>query len=186
MHPRKNAFQDATTHRNKSSILPVNTASNQRKYQLFSMEKMILYGAQLTLPLLPSHFDQTFGLSMLFWFLLISISVKHFGFLLDLEEKINLEFWTSSTKTCTYHWKKFWKSIEGHTERKLYEPLLKIEWILIIHNNCIFPYNGYSLEIVGIYYFGLDGFSGAIANFIEWISYFFPVIWVTMRWCFVV
>jgi hypothetical protein len=51
---------------------------------------------------------------MLFWFLLISISVKHFGFLLDLEEKINLEFWTSSTKTCTYHWKKIWKSIEGH------------------------------------------------------------------------
>jgi hypothetical protein len=30
---------------------------------------------------------------------------------------------------------------------------------LIIHNNCIFPYHGYSIEIVWIYY----GFSGAIA-----------------------
>ena len=23
---------------------------------------------------------------------------------------------------------------------KLYEPLLEVEWILIFHNNCIFPY----------------------------------------------
>ncbi|CAB4042294.1 Hypothetical predicted protein, partial [Paramuricea clavata] len=30
---------------------------------------------------------------------------------------------------------------------KLYGPLLEIEWILIIHNNCIFPYQGYSIEI---------------------------------------
>jgi hypothetical protein len=46
-----------------------------------------------------------------------------------------------------------------------------IEWILIIHNNCIFPYYGYNIEIVWIYY----GFSGAIANFVVWISHFFPV-----------
>jgi hypothetical protein len=38
----------------------------------------------------------------------------------------------------------------------------EIEWILITHNNCIFLYYGYCIEIVGIYY----GFSGAIANFI--------------------
>jgi hypothetical protein len=31
--------------------------------------------------------------------------------------------------------------------------------------------SGYSMEIVWIYY----GFSGAIANFILWISQFFPV-----------
>jgi hypothetical protein len=42
---------------------------------------------------------------------------------------------------------------------------------LNIHNNCIFPYYGYSIEIIWIYY----GFSGAIANFIVWISHFFPV-----------
>jgi hypothetical protein len=28
-------------------------------------------------------------------------------------------------------------------EWRLYGPLLEIEWILIIHNNCIFPYYGY-------------------------------------------
>ena len=49
--------------------------------------------------------------------------------------------------------------------------LLETEWILVIHNNCIFPYYGYSKEIVWIYY----GFSGAIANFVVWISLFFPV-----------
>ena len=38
------------------------------------------------------------------------------------------------------------------------------------HNNCIFPYYGYCIEIVWIYY----GFSGAIENFIVWISHFFP------------
>jgi hypothetical protein len=54
----------------------------------------------------------------------------------------------------------------------LYGPLLEIEWILIIHNNCIFPYYGYSIEIVWIYY----GFSGAIANFITWISHILPSV----------
>ena len=43
---------------------------------------------------------------------------------------------------------------------------MEIVWI---HNNCIFPYYGYSIEIVWIYY----GFSGAIANFIAWISRYF-------------
>jgi hypothetical protein len=38
----------------------------------------------------------------------------------------------------------------------------KYNGFLIIHNNCIFPYYGYSVEIVWIYY----GFSGAIANVI--------------------
>ena len=57
-------------------------------------------------------------------------------------------------------------------EIKLYGPSLEIEWILVIHNNCIFPYYGYSIEIVWIYY----GFSGAIANFLVWISLFFPMI----------
>jgi hypothetical protein len=33
----------------------------------------------------------------------------------------------------------------------LYGTLLEIEWILIIHNNCIFPYYGYSIEIILIY-----------------------------------
>jgi hypothetical protein len=47
---------------------------------------------------------------------------------------------------------------------------LEIEWILVIHNNYIFPYYGYNIEIVMIYY----GFSGAIANFIARISHFFP------------
>jgi hypothetical protein len=56
-------------------------------------------------------------------------------------------------------------------EWKLYGPLLEIQCILIIHNNRIFPYHGYSIEIVWIYY----GFSGAIANFIVWISHFSPV-----------
>jgi hypothetical protein len=28
-------------------------------------------------------------------------------------------------------------------EWKLYGTLLEIEWILMIHNNCIFPYYGY-------------------------------------------
>jgi hypothetical protein len=45
-----------------------------------------------------------------------------------------------------------------------------VEWILIIHNNGIFPYYRYSIEIVWIYY----GFSGAIANLRVWISLFFP------------
>jgi hypothetical protein len=49
---------------------------------------------------------------------------------------------------------------------------LEIEWILVIHNNCIFPYNGYSMGIVWIYY----GFSGAIANFVVWISHFFSSV----------
>jgi hypothetical protein len=48
---------------------------------------------------------------------------------------------------------------------------VEIEWILIIHNNGIFPYYRYSMEIVWIYY----GFSGAIANLRVWISLFFPV-----------
>jgi hypothetical protein len=52
-------------------------------------------------------------------------------------------------------------------ECKLYGPLLEIAWVLIIHNNC-----KYSIEIVWIYY----GFSGAIVNFIVWISHFFPVV----------
>jgi hypothetical protein len=56
-------------------------------------------------------------------------------------------------------------------EWKLCGPLLEIEWILVIHNNCICPYYGYSIEIVRIYY----GYSVAIANFIVWISLFFPV-----------
>jgi hypothetical protein len=50
---------------------------------------------------------------------------------------------------------------------KLYGPLLEIGWILVIHNNCIFPYYGYSKEIGWIYY----GFSGAIANFVVWIFF---------------
>jgi hypothetical protein len=50
-----------------------------------------------------------------------------------------------------------------------YGPLLEIEWILVIHNNCVFPYYGYSMEIVWIYY----GFGGAIVNFVVWISLFF-------------
>jgi hypothetical protein len=33
------------------------------------------------------------------------------------------------------------------------------------HNNCIFPWYGYSMEVVWIYY----GFCGAIANFVVWI-----------------
>jgi hypothetical protein len=44
-------------------------------------------------------------------------------------------------------------------EWKLYGPLLEIEWILVIHNNCILPCYGYSFEIVWIY----CGFSDAIA-----------------------
>jgi hypothetical protein len=71
--------------------------------------------------------------------------------------------------TFMFNGKKFenpWKVIEW----KLYGPLLEIAWILIIHNNCIFPYNGYSIEIVWIYY----EFSGAIVNFKVWISIFFP------------
>jgi hypothetical protein len=36
---------------------------------------------------------------------------------------------------------------------------LEIEWILVIHNNCIFPYYGHSIKIVWIYY----GFIGAAA-----------------------
>ena len=52
----------------------------------------------------------------------------------------------------------------------MYGPLLEIEWILIIHNNDIFPYYGYSMKVAWIYY----GFSDAIANFIVWISHFFP------------
>jgi hypothetical protein len=55
-------------------------------------------------------------------------------------------------------------------EWKLYGPLLEIAWILMIHNNCIFSYYGYSIEIVWIYY----GFSGSIVSFIVWISHFFP------------
>ena len=51
----------------------------------------------------------------------------------------------------------------------VYGPLLEIEWILVIHNNCIFPYCGHSIEVVWIYY----GFCGAIANFVAWISLFF-------------
>ena len=48
---------------------------------------------------------------------------------------------------------------------------MEIEWILIIHNNCIFPYYGYNIEIVWIYY----GFSGAIANFVVHMDFtFFP------------
>ena len=47
-----------------------------------------------------------------------------------------------------------------------------VEWILIIHNNCIFPQYGYSTKIVWIYY----GFSGATANFVVWILHFFPVV----------
>jgi hypothetical protein len=51
---------------------------------------------------------------------------------------------------------KIWKSIEW----KLYEPLLEIEWILIIHNNCIFPYYGYSIETVFLFiYFILQSLS---------------------------
>jgi hypothetical protein len=64
-----------------------------------------------------------------------------------------------------------WKKIENPykvIEWKLYGPLVEIAWILMIHNNCIFPYYGYSIEIVWIYY----GFSGAIANFKVWISLF--------------
>ena len=50
----------------------------------------------------------------------------------------------------------------------MYGPVLEIEWILIIHNNCIFPYYGHSIKIVWTYY----RFSGAIANFIVWSSLF--------------
>jgi hypothetical protein len=41
----------------------------------------------------------------------------------------------------------------------------------MIYNNCIFPYYGYSIEIMWIYY----GFSDAIANVIVWISHFSSV-----------
>jgi hypothetical protein len=43
-------------------------------------------------------------------------------------------------------------------EWKLYGTLLEIEWILMIHNNCVFLYYAYSysIEIVWVYY----GFSG--------------------------
>jgi hypothetical protein len=37
---------------------------------------------------------------------------------------------------------------------------------------CIFPYFGYSIQIVWIYY----GFIGAMANLIVWILLFFPVL----------
>ena len=87
-----------------------------------------------------------------------------------------------------FHWKTFWKSIEW----KLYGPLLEIDGFLIIHNNCIFLYYGYSIEIVRIYY----GFSGVIANVIVWISHFFPVfvssiscyfipVWVSKVGCWI-
>jgi hypothetical protein len=39
-----------------------------------------------------------------------------------------------------------WKVIEW----KLFGPLLAIEWILIIHNNCIFPVDILSVDIVWI------------------------------------
>ena len=55
---------------------------------------------------------------------------------------------------------------------ELYGTLLEIEWILMIHNNCIFLYYGYSIEIVWVY----CGFSGSIVNFIAWISHFFPSV----------
>jgi hypothetical protein len=42
-----------------------------------------------------------------------------------------------------------------------FNPLLEIEWILVIHNNCIFPYYGYGIEIVWIYY----GFSRCNCKF---------------------
>jgi hypothetical protein len=32
-------------------------------------------------------------------------------------------------------------------EWQLYVSLLEIEWILIIHNDCMFPYYGYSIQI---------------------------------------
>ena len=41
-------------------------------------------------------------------------------------------------------------------------------------NNCIFPYYGYSMEIVWIYY----GFSGAIANFIVCMDFTFFLIYI--------
>ena len=54
---------------------------------------------------------------------------------------------------------------------------MEIVWTFIgnrmdfgFHNNCIFPWYGYSMEVVWIYY----GFCGAIANFVVWISLFFP------------
>jgi hypothetical protein len=53
---------------------------------------------------------------------------------------------------------------------------MEIVWTFIgnrmdfgFHNNCIFPWYGYSMEVVWIYY----GFCGAIANFVVWISLFF-------------
>jgi hypothetical protein len=33
----------------------------------------------------------------------------------------------------------------------VYGPLLEIKWILIIYNNCLFLYYGYSVEIRWIY-----------------------------------
>jgi hypothetical protein len=33
---------------------------------------------------------------------------------------------------------KILESIEGHRMEIVYGPLLEIEWILVIHNNCIF------------------------------------------------
>ena len=59
-------------------------------------------------------------------------------------------------------------------EWKLYGPLLEIEWILIIHNNVdiVSKLWIHSIEIGWIYY----RLSGAILNFIVWISHFFPVI----------
>ena len=69
------------------------------------------------------------------------------------------------------HWKKI-ENPQKVIEWKLYGPLLEIELILIIHNNCIFPYYGYSIEIVWIYY----GFSSVITNLMVQTSHFFQCV----------
>ena len=43
------------------------------------------------------------------------------------------------------HWKKL-----KFLVWKLFKPLLEVKWILIFHNNCIFPYHGKCVEIPGI------------------------------------
>jgi hypothetical protein len=70
----------------------------------------------------------------------------------------------SSSKLCKYYilpysglamtgkkLKIHWRLIEW----KLYGPLCKIEWILIIYRNCLFLYYGYCVEIRWIYYMDL-------------------------------
>ena len=66
------------------------------------------------------------------------------------------------------------KTFENPQNGDWYGPLLEIEWTLTIHINCIFPYYGKCMEIVGKYTPRIK-FSDAIENSI-WISLFFPVV----------